>query len=118
MQVVEFLVAADGVHVRVNAVARADPVAADRHALPLGKRLHDLCVCLIHIQNGKVDCAFHTVQVVIQSTLRCDEQRCGYTAQVETISQLLLEVVLDLFDRTLRLHVVQKRRIPFGDEQF
>ena len=116
MQVVEFLVAADGVHIGVNTVPRADPVAADRHALPLSQRLHNFRLMLFHIKNRKINRSFHAVQVVVQTALGQYDQRSADTAQVQAVSDFLLKIILDLFDRALRFHVIKNRRVVFRDE--
>ncbi|MPN56219.1 hypothetical protein SDC9_203905 [bioreactor metagenome] len=64
MQVIQRLVAADGVHVGHKALARPESIAAKRIALPFGKRLHHLAVAA-RCGDIKGNRTFHAVQVVV-----------------------------------------------------
>jgi len=94
VQVIQLLVAADGVHVGVNALAGMDVVAVERHALPLGQRMNDLRVC-VRARNIESDRAFHAVEVVVQAGIRLDEQRRGHAAQIQFAGKRILKHALD-----------------------
>ena len=115
VKVVELLIAPYRVHVRVKPCTRLELVSSERHSLPFCKRLHDLYLFFIHVLYRKAYSTFNSIQVVVQSGFRRHEQRCGNSAQPETVSQLLLEKVLYFFNRSLTFHVVNERRVVLRD---
>ena len=75
VDVVEFLVTPDGVHIGVETAARLSSVSSERHSLPLCKRLYDFNVLFVHILDGELNSSLVTVKVIVESGLRDDKQR-------------------------------------------
>ena len=87
------LVAADGVHVGIQALARPEVVALERHALPLGKALHDLG-SRVGVQDIEGDRALIAVEVVVQAGIFVHEQRRGDAVEIEPRAQIVREDAL------------------------
>ena len=117
VQVVQFFVPADGVHVGINALARMEVVAVQRHALPFRQRLHHLRV---HACGGdiKADGTLHAVQVVVQAGGGLHEQRRRHPLQVQRLRQMVLKSPLDQADSGLRFIKAQFRLITGRDKGF
>ena len=114
VEVVQLLVASDGVHIGVQAAAHVEIIALQRQALPLGQRMHHLALGA-HGRHVEADGALHAVQVVVQAGLSPHEQRRGHAAQVQRVRQLHLEVVLDKLNGQLGVEGVQRRRVAVWD---
>ena len=67
VDVVEFLVASDGVHVGVETIARTNFVFCKHQALPFGERVHHFSHLLSHVLDRKLYWAFHAVQIIVDS---------------------------------------------------
>ena len=83
MDVVDVVIAADGVHVCVDAFARLIAVTVESHTLPLGKGLNDLCICL-DLLDGELDLTLNAVKVVVDTAVLRNDQRCGYAVESES----------------------------------
>ena len=113
VEVVQFFVSPNGVHVGIDAVTRLHFILVQSHSLPLCQRLHDFHLTLVHVLNGEIHPALHTVQRIVEARFREYEQRRAHTAKLQPIGKLLLEVVLDLLDGSLGLLQTQNRLIAF-----
>jgi len=117
MQVVENLIPADGVHVRIEALMDLEAVFLQRIALPLGQRLHDFDALVRHIHQIKGDRSLDAVQVVVQAAFLFHEQRGADAGQMQLLADLLLEGVADILDGLLGLADVQGRFIVLRQSQ-
>ena len=61
MEVVQFLIGTNGVHVGINAIARLYLVVGQRQPFPFRQRVYHFCLCFSHILDGKGDRTFDTV---------------------------------------------------------
>ena len=111
MEIVQFFIAPDRVHIRVKSGARLEVVLAESHPLPLGKRLHDLNFLFTHILDCKTYCTFYTVEVIVQSCLRSHEQRCGNASQLQSVCQFLLKKIFYFLDCPLTFHIIDHGRV-------
>ena len=84
-------VAPDGVHVGVKALALIEVVLAQRPALPLGQRLHNLALRAVHGGNIKGDRALDAVQVIVETGVGAHEQRRGHALEIQRRAQILLK---------------------------
>ena len=114
VEVVQLLVAANGVHVAHDALAHVEVVALERIALPFRQRLHDLG---IRRDGGNVesDGSLHAVQVVVESRGGVNDQRCRHPYEVERRAELGDKHVLDAFDGALRVVQRKLRFVVFGN---
>ena len=112
MQVIQFLVGTNGVHVRIDAVAALHLLLSQCQSLPFRQRVHHLSPCVTHILDGERHRTLHAVQVVVDAQSLQHEQRCRHTAQPQFRRQVLLKEVLNLLDTLLRLTHVQQSLIP------
>ncbi len=87
VDVVQFLVGADGVHVGVQPVSRGDLVGPQFHAFPFGQRVHHLGPAFAQIADRERHGALHAVQVVVDARARKDEQRRCDAAQAQAAGQ-------------------------------
>ena len=118
VQVVEFLVGTDGIHVRIDAVAAFHLLLGQRQSLPLRQRVHHLGTLLAHILDGECHGTLHTVQVVVDAKALQHEQRSRHTAQSQLRRQVLLKKLLDLLNSMFRLSHVQHGLIVFRLNHF
>ena len=114
VEVVEILVAADSVHIGIYALTGSKAVTHQRHALPLGKRLYDLCD-RINSLDIKADRTLNAVKIIIESRCGIDKQRRGCALQVKCGSELALKRLLEITYRGLSLIKVEYRGIALGD---
>ena len=117
MEVVGLLVAADRVHVGIEALAHGEPVTAERVALPFGERLDDLSLSSAEGGDVERDGALDAVEVVVQTRGGIHEQRRGHAQEVESLCEAALEVVLDALDRDLRLMQSELGAVCCGDDE-
>lgn len=114
VRVVYVVVSANGVHIRVDALARAVSVAVKRHSLPFCEGLHDLCVS-VHLFEGEFDFAFHAVQIVVDAAAAGNDEGSGYSVEREGERERVLKFVFDVFNGVLRLTEREKGSIILGN---
>ena len=107
MEVIQLFVTANGVHIGEETLADIELVTLERKTLPLGKRVHDLCVDA-DVGNIEGDGALNAVEVVVQTGVFIHEQRSGNPAKIEGIAQIHLEIALDEFNGAL--HFINRQR--------
>ena len=114
VEVIQFLVPADGVHVGEQAVAGAETVLMQGQPLPLGQTVHHLGA---DAGGGDVKAhrALHAVQVVVQAQGRVHEQGGGDPLEVQRRAQLDLEGLLDHANGLLGVVKAQAGHIALGD---
>ena len=117
VQIVHDLVAADGVHIRDQTFAGAEAVTREGVALPLSQGMHDLRFNA-DVGDVKRDGALIAVEIVIQTGSSFDKQRRRHTQQIERVTQIFLEIVLDELDRALRFIDAQRARVSSGNTAF
>ena len=98
VNIIRILIPADGAHICVEAFADVEAVLLQGVALPFCQGMNDLGGTLILLLDAEGNGALHTVQIVVQSGFRRNEERSGDTQQIELISQRLLEKVFDSLD--------------------
>ena len=115
VDVVQFLVPADGVHIGVQAVAHGKMIPLQSQPLPLGQRVHHLG---IGSYRGDVEGngTLIAVQVVVQAGVFGDEQGSGDPLQIQCGGELLLEGGFDVGDGTLGVVGVQLRGVALGNK--
>ena len=112
MQVVQLLVAADGVHIGHNALTGAEAVLVQGVALPLSQTVDDLGLFVQagHIErNGALD----AVQVIVQAAALHDKQGSRDALEVQRHAELLLKDRLDETDGLLGVIQTQKALVSF-----
>ena len=117
VEVIHLLVAADGVHIRIQPLAGGEPVLVQRHPLPFGERMHHLrgAAGLLQIEgNGALD----AVEVVVEAGGRLHKQRRRHALEVERGAELLLKIPFQAADGGLRLVQIEKRLIAVRDHGF
>ena len=117
VEVVHFLIPADGVHVRIEAGAQLELIALEGQTLPLGQGVHHLAVSA-HIGDIEGHRTLHTVKVIVQARFSVHKQRGGHTMQIQPHRQAVLELLMDQLDGPLQLVVGQRHLIPGGNGQF
>ncbi len=110
VEIVEFLVSTDGVHVGVKSFSDTEPVITERHALPLGEGLNDLRLCS-GVLDVEGDLAFITVQVIVQAGGCLKKQRRGNAVKLQGGGQRISKLALDDTDRLLGIILRKKRMI-------
>ena len=117
MEIIQFFVPADGIHIGIESLAWLEAVLFESHAFPLGKRLNDLDIFAGEGLHVKVYRAFHAVKIIIESGGLCHKQRGRDPFQMHLAAEFLLECVADIFDGLLRLADCQMRVIVLGYDQ-
>ena len=113
VQVAQFLVGTDGVHIGIDTIARADAVFCQGQTFPLRQGVNHFGLCIAQILDRERNGTFHPVQVVVYTHSFQYEQGSRHTAEAEFRRQVLLEKVLYLFDTQLGLFQVEQRLIVF-----
>ena len=108
------LVAPDGVHVGIQPLSGIEVIAIQRHALPLGQRLHDLRFTA-GVQDVERDRALIAVEVVVQAGGLFHKQRRGHAKQIQIGRELILKQALEQTDGLLRLVNSQQAFVSFGN---
>ena len=85
MKIVQVFVAPDGIHVGIQSVACRDAVGGEFHPFPFGERVDHFGHAVAHTMNREPDGTFDTVQVVIDTGAREDEQGSRHAAQVKRL---------------------------------
>lgn len=90
MQVAQFFVAADGIHVGVQPLAGRKSVLVQRHPFPLGQRMDDLCrpAGLGNIEGYR---PLHTVQVIVETGGGIDKEGGRHPPEIERAGQMILK---------------------------
>ena len=110
MEVVHVLVAADGVHVAVEAFADPEAVVLQGFALPLGQRLDHLHLDAA-VLGVEGDFPLDAVQVVVQAGGGLDEERRRHAVEVQRGAQGVGEQPLHRADGALGVVQVQRGRV-------
>ena len=116
MDIIGFLIPADGVHIRVKAFSHGETVGLQGLPLPLGQGV-DNFHGRAGFQHIEGDGAFHTVQVIIQTAFRRDHDGRGNTGKIQGLGQFLFEKVLDELNGDLCIAQIQNRVIVLGDNE-
>lgn len=107
VEIIRILVAAYGIHVRIETLAGLEAVIFEGAALPLRKRLDDFNIA-VHVfyieRNGALD----AVQCIVESGIRAHKKRRGDAGKIELDSEIPLEEILDLFDSHLSLSDIEQ----------
>ena len=81
MQVAQFFVGPDGIHVRIDAISGFYVVFCQGEPFPFGQRVYDLCLYVAHVFDGERNGALHAVQVIVDAHAFQHEQRGGDASQ-------------------------------------
>ena len=82
MQIVKLFIPTNGIHVCIDALARMDVIAIQRHALPFGQGMYNLTLGF-RCRNVEAHGAFNSVQVVVEAGAGIDEQRSRNPLQIK-----------------------------------
>ena len=118
MEIVEFFVRPDGVHVGVDAVARLYAILRQRESFPLGKRVDHLSLGVTKVFNGEGHGTLHAVKVVVDAESLEHKERSRDTAQPKLGGKVLLEKVLNKLDAMLGLFGVEQLGIVYWLNNF
>ncbi len=117
VEIVQLLVLADRIHVRVQPFMQAESIAAQGCALPLRQRMHDLHLFAVLARHGEMHRFLAAVEVIVETGTACHEQRRGDPLQLQLPPQFILERVPDVFDGFLGLADVQGRFVVLRYDQ-
>ena len=100
MDIIQALVAADGVHIRHQALAGVEIIPLEGVALPFGQGVDDLT---LRADGGdvKADRALVAVEIIIQARGFFYKKRGGDTLEIERMAQIALEISLNKLNRAL-----------------
>ena len=118
VDVVEFLVGTNGIHIGVDAIAALDAIIGKNHTFPLGKRVDNLRLLVVHVFHRERYRTLNSVQVIVQSSTFQHKKRCRYTPQVQLRRQVRLEKIFYPLYAQLCLCQVQNRFISRRNIQF
>ena len=79
--------------------------------------MNHLCIG-VHVGDIETNRALHAIEVIVQTRILINEQGSGYTAQVQRITQIHLEITLDEFDSSLHFIHRKRRLVAFGNVDF
>ena len=115
VDIIQFLIPTDGVHIGIQSLAGLKAVAEKRQALPLGQRMDDLRLPP-DIRHIKGDGALHAVQIVIEARGSFHKQRGRDTAEVQIAAQRILKQPLDQTDGFLGIVQRKTAVVPLRNE--
>ena len=98
MEVVQFLVGTQGVHVGIDATARGNAQLSELQALPLREGVHDLGLLLVQAADRKADRALDAVQVIVDARSGQDRHRRRHAQERELGGEVVLEHVFHGLD--------------------
>ena len=81
VEVVQFFVGPQGVHVGVDAAPGTDAHLRQLDALPFGQGVHDFRLALVHVADGEADGPLHAVQLVVEAGPGEHDHRGGHAQQ-------------------------------------
>ena len=81
VQVVQFLVGTDGIHIRIDTMTRLNIVFCQRQTLPFGQRVHHFGTGITQILDGEGHSALHTIQIVVNTQALQHKQWSSHTTQ-------------------------------------
>ena len=114
VDVVQLLIPANGVHIRIQAVSDGKVVPFQGQPLPLGQGVDHLGI-LLNGGNIKADRPLVAVQVVVQSGILRDEQRRRDPLQVQGAGKLLLKGLFDIGNGPLGVIGIQGGGVVLRD---
>ena len=90
MKIVQLLITADCIHIRIETFTLMEAVNAKCHALPFceGMNYHGIFSRILDVKAHR---ALNAVQVIVESCLRIYEKRRGNTLQIQNITKPLLK---------------------------
>ena len=92
-----------------------EAVALQGQALPLGQGVYHLGVGP-HIRDIKAHRALHAVEIIIQAGVVVHKEGRGYTAQIQRLCQIDLEIALDELNGTLHFIAGQRSLVAGGND--
>ncbi len=98
MQVIENLIAADRVHVGIEAFMNFKAVFLQGISFPLCKRLHDFNPFSGHFLKIEGNRPFNAIEIIIQTALLRDKERGADPGKRQFFPEFFLERVADIFD--------------------
>ena len=115
VQIIEhILVAADGVHVGIEALSGVEIIAVERHALPLGERLDDLRL-LAGLRNIEQDRALIAVEIIVQAAGLLQKQRRRNAEQIQLRGELILKQTFEQANGLLRVINAEQTLVALGN---
>ena len=118
MQIVEFFIGTNCIHISIHAISRLYIIFGKGKSLPLGKRVHHLCLSFPQVLDRKTYRALHAVQIIIDSKSLQYKERSSNAAKAKLCTQILLKEFLYQFDTHFGLAHIQQRLVPFRFYQF
>ena len=103
VKIVEILVPADRVHIRVQSFAGPEAIMSECPAFPFCERLDDLEGLARHSLDVEGDRPLDTVQVVVETGRLGHKQRGGNAVEVHFTAKFILKQIADELDRLFRL---------------
>ena len=114
VEVIQFLVGPDGVHIGIDAITGLYLILCQRQALPLGQRVDHFGLGIAQILDREGNGPLHTVQIIVDSQSFENEQGCRDATQTEFCGEVLLKEVLNKFDTLLCLFGIEQGLIMQG----
>ena len=98
MQIAQFFIGTDGIHVCVDAISRFDMVFGKREAFPFGEGVHHFSFGVAQIFDRESYGTFHSIEVVIDTHSFQYEQWSCHTSQAQFGREVQLEELFNLFN--------------------
>ena len=98
MQIAQFFIGTDGIHVCVDAISRFDMVFGKREAFPFGEGVHHFSFGVAQIFDRESHGTFHSIEVVIDTHSFQYEQWSCHTSQAQFGREVQLEELFNLFN--------------------
>jgi hypothetical protein len=102
VDVVQFLIATDGVHVGIQTLAGLESIGTQGITLPFCQRVDDLHIAA-HIFNVKLYGTLYTAEVVVKTAGQGYVEGGGNALQIQGNGQIPLEIIFNHLDALLRI---------------
>ena len=113
VEVAQFLIGTDGVHVGVYAIAGRNVVFGEGEAFPFGEGVDDFCLPVAQILDWERDGAFAPAEVIVDAHSLQHKEGGGYPPESEFGGEVELEELFDSFDAQFGLWQVEQRLVSF-----
>ena len=113
VQIVQFLVGTDGIHVGIDAIAALYLILGQRQSLPLGQRVNHLGTGIAQILDGEGDSTLHAIQIVVDAQPLQHKEGGRHTTQTQFSAEVSLKKLFYQFDTLLRLTHVEQALIAY-----
>ena len=111
VQISQFFVSTDGIHIGVNAIAFCNLIFRQRQTLPLRQGVHHFCARIVQIFDGKIHRTLCSTQIIVDTQTAQHKKRCCDTTQTQCSGQVVGKKLFDDLDALFGFAHIEERTI-------